>query len=225
MVDRPEALQRQFVDEFLNEGAPIEYRDRPGGGKWAPIDQLHILARVKSWVIPLLEERMAVWMKDRETHSRVIETVANVIEETGNQAAFDAIVRLFGDTAEAEKRISFTLNMAYATPGYISLWYHALDSENEMVRRVATKALAFNVRTYLKMEDSNSVYRFENWAEAAVTRYNRIPTMEDLHNDPILELIRSNNPQGHFEARRRLLESAGNEMEKRRKGAKPGHPR
>ena len=80
----------------------------------------------------------------------------------------------------------------------------------------------FNVRTYLKMEDSNSVYRFEHWADAAVTRYNRIPTMEDLHNDPILELIRSNNPQGHFEARRRLLESAENEMEKRRKGAKPG---
>ena len=188
----------------------------------APIDQLLILARVKSWVIPLLEERMVVWMKDRETHSMAIDTIASVIEDTRSQAAFDAIVRLFGDTAEAETRISFILNIAYATPGYISLWYHALDSENEMVRRVATKALAFNVRTYLKMEDSNSVYRFENWAEAAVTRYNRIPTMEDLHNDPILELIRSNNPQGHFEARRRLLESAENEMEKRGKGAKPG---
>ena len=61
-----------------------------------------------------------------------------------------------------------------------------------------------------------------DWADAALDRYHHVPTEEEILNDPIYGLSRSRNLK--VEEIQRLRTVVADEVERRRKGGKPGHP-
>ena len=64
--------------------------------------------------------------------------------------------------------------------------------------------------------------RDRDWADAAVDRYHRAPTEEDIMNDPIHGLSRASDLKVEQILHLKALGEA--EVERRRKGGKPGHP-
>ncbi len=63
IANRPEAVQRRFLAEYLNEGLPLGYRQF-NGNVIDPIGELGIMTRTQYWVVPVLEQRAKEAMKD-----------------------------------------------------------------------------------------------------------------------------------------------------------------
>lgn len=214
IVIRPEAEQRRFVKEYLDQGLPLGRREVIGI-PMEPIVELGVLARIQPWVVPILEQRMKdLFMEGAESDDQ-IKRIAGAIAGSASQQGLDALTRLSGQHPDGSKWIRKFIYSSLHHPNYVKLWYSALDSPNQMVRETAITNIP-NV-TDIAMNPG-----LRDWADAALDRYHHVPTEEEILNDPIYGLSRSRNLK--VEEIQRLRTVVADEVERRRKGGKPGHP-
>ena len=218
IAEHPEAVQRRFLADYLDEGLPLGYR-QVNGNTTEPSHEIAIMIRRQSWVIPILEQRAKMRMKDPVSNKDAIYRIAVLIAESGKQEGLDAIWRLF-DNQDGSLYIRFLIYDALDRPNYVKLWYYTLDSPNQMVREEAARAIP-------KMTDfgpnEKSIRRRDDWADAAVDRYKHAPTEEEILSDPIYGLNRSRELKVEEIETLKALGLA--EVQRRKNGGKPGHPR
>ena len=102
----------------------------------------------------------------------------------------------------------------------MKLWYSALDSPNQIVREEAAKAIPKMIGF---ATNEKSIRRRNDWADAAVDRYKHAPTEEEILTDPIYGLNRSRELKVE---EIEILKALGQaEVQRRKNGGKPGHPR
>ncbi len=219
IADRPEALQRRFLAEYLDEGLPLGYRQF-NGNTTDPSGEIEIMIRSQSWVIPILEQRAKALMKNSVSNKDAIHRIAVTITSSGTQQGLDAILRLFVKQPDGSQYVRMLIYHALDYPNYVTLWYFALDSPNEMVREEAAKAIPTMTGFY---PDANSIRRRKDWADAAVDRYGHAPTEEEILADPIYGLNRSRELKVEEIETLKVLGQA--EVQRRKNGGKPGHPR
>ncbi len=218
VADCPESVQRQYLSDYLDEGLPLGYSQFKGNTT-EPSGEVAIMIRRQSWVIPILEQRAKMLMKEPVSNKDAIYRIAVLIAESGKQEGLDALLRLF-DNQEGSHYVAKLIYAALDKPNYVKLWYSALDSPNQMVREEAAKAIPtmidFSPNEY-------PVRRRKDWADAAVDRYKHAPTEEDILTDPIYGLNRSRELKVEEIETLKALGQA--EVQRRKNGGKPGHPR
>ena len=70
LMYRSEQEQRAYVQDFLDAGAPLGFRYIEGQ-KHEQIAIVGSFAQRTNWVIPMLEERTKLWMRDFEAIAKV----------------------------------------------------------------------------------------------------------------------------------------------------------
>ena len=139
IADHPEAVQRRFLAEYMDEGLPLGPRQFDGNTT-DPSAEIEIMIRRQSWVIPIVEQRAKELMKYPVSNKDAIYRIAVLIAESGKQEGLDAIGRLF-DNQDGSLYIRFLIYDALDRPNYVKLWYSALDSPNQIVREEAAKGI------------------------------------------------------------------------------------
>ena len=180
LLQRSDAELRKYVEQYLDDKSSLWHRDRDGK-KTVDIGQLVSLTRTKPWVLPMLEDRLDGWLKAPETNKHLIQPISYAIVEEGTQRGLDAIVRLFSGRAEEPTLVKLALlsGFDYAFHNHYTLWYHALDSSDIVVRETAENILG-------EMATDRTDHRLRQWADALVDRYGHVPTELELLTDPLV---------------------------------------
>ena len=187
LMNRSEQEQRAYVQDFLDAGAPSGFRTYEGQNH-EQIMGVKIFAANTNWAIPMIEERTRFWMRDFEANRPGIERASRTIAGAGGRRALDAIIRLYNGRPELEKYIgSCLLTSNSLDPNRYVVWYYALDSSVQEVRRIASKVLT-------EMASDGTPQSLVRWAEAALDRYGHPPSPHEWWNDPILSLTYEKDP-------------------------------
>ncbi len=211
LLQRSDSELHLYVEQYLDDKSPLWYLDRKGN-KTVDIDLLVILARAKPWVLPILEKRLGEWMIDQDANKHLIRPLSIAIADEGSKRGLDAIGRLFAGHPEEPMlvRIALLSGFDYPFHNHYSLWYHALDFQNGVVRELAEKMLG-------EMVSDGSEHRLTKWAEALLDRYGHPPNELEFLTDPLVKLAWSHDRANASEIQRKLSVLT-NEIAKKRKG-------
>ena len=209
LLQRSDAELRTYVEQYLDDKSSLWHRDRDGK-KTVDIGLLVSLTRTKPWVLPMLEDRLAGWLKAPEKNKHLIQPISYAIVEEGTQRGLDAIVRLFSGRLEEPMlvRIALLSGFDYSFHNHYTLWYHALDSKDPVVRETAEKILG-------EMATDPTDHRLRKWAEALVDRYGHAPTELELLTDPLIKLAWSRDRVKASENLRKIIVFAEEAYRKR----------
>ena len=184
ILDRPESYQRQFVADFLKDGNPTDFVN--GYPRTSDhFGDFRLLANYTDWALPIIEIRLKEWLKEPEANKLAIENVVVSVAYGGTIRALDFTSRVFSNSAESRKWISFALTSKFGSPNpnFISKWYYALESPNLLIREVAVETIP----TRLTHLTDSTLYV---WGEAIIDRYRHEPTTLEILTDPLVELAR-----------------------------------
>ena len=161
-------------------------------------------------------------MNDPVSNKDAIYRIAVLIAESAKQEGLDALLRLFDNHPDGPLYFRLAISCTLDRPNYVKLWYYALGSESQMLREVAAKVIP-NITTSPLMPGEAAIRRRNDWADAAVDRYKHAPTEEEILTDPIYGLNRSRELKVEEIETLKALGLA--EVQRRKNGGKPGHPR
>ncbi len=216
ILDRPESYQKQFVADFLKDGAATGFVE--GYPQTTNhYDDFRFLLTNKEWVMPMAEIRIIEWLKEPELNKKMIETVAGTIAFSGTIQSLDFTARIFGNLPEFHRFIRMAL---YSKPAnnktnFITKYYYALESKVPLIRAVAEETLSE------RMDLPPSLFPF--WVEAMIDRYGHEPTTLEILRDPLVEFARLHGRENPEELRQRLASDSKEAYARRQQsgGKKP----
>ena len=205
IFQKPESYQRQFVSDFLEQGRLEGFV--PGYPKESDhASDFRMLTKYTNWALPLVEERLNRWMLEPQVNAKAITDVVNAIEYAGTIAVFDVIARVFAGRPELRKWIQQPLLSQYgsAVPNFASLWYHALEYPDPEVREAAKETMLLLIAP----PHAPSEQFYAVWGEAIVDRHKKEPTMPQLLQDPIVEIVKLSKSEDAEIVRQKIATAA-----------------
>ena len=203
ILDRPESYQRQFIVDFLD----FIKDSATGFVKGYPQTSIHsddfeLLVRFRSWVIPLAETRVNQWLDSTQSNKPALDRVLGIVAEAGTIEAVEFLGRVVSKQPEFKPllRLSITSKFGQGEPNFITKYYHALESENPLIREVAAEAIPER----LKDPTESTIYV---WGEALLEKRRREPTTLELLNDPLIKMAPVNSELNPEEFRQKLARS------------------
>ena len=184
ILNQPEDYQRRFFTEFLKDESKYGFIE--GYPKTSDhYNDFRLLVTYRDWGIPMADAQINIWQKDGVFNHRKVERIVENIAQAGTIPALDFTGRVVQHWPGAKKWIRLAMNSQFGSPdpNFITLWYHALESKDTLVREVAGELIP----TMLTHPTESTL---QVWGEALVDRFKREPTTSELITDPIVEIAR-----------------------------------
>lgn len=188
ILESTETYKRQFVQDYLQHGAPAEYV--PGYPKTSDHNNdFLLLSKSADWVLPMTESQILKWLENPETNSEAIERIVVSIAFTGTPQAIDLIAGItakFNNLPSSRRWLSLAITSQWdspADPNGFAKWYYSLDSPHPLVKELAKESIC-SILTHPLSER-----HLQNWAVAIVDRHQREPTTLQLMQDPLIEIM------------------------------------
>jgi hypothetical protein len=221
ILESNEAAQREFLTRYLaavSPEGPSAPSESGSASRRAAFERLgqnpssdaRWLVTKHEWAVEMILRKIQE-VRSRPKHDGYdVFVLTQLIKYSDRSDAFEIISSRLKDDPDFEDLISSVLSHSISSPREYTgrLWYRALESENPVVRDVASKYLA---PVFIDPPPPYS----RVWASALVDRYGHSPTALEMATDPIFLVAKERNPEKAERTRTMMLGLAEKEYLRR----------